>query len=50
MVSGMLQHEHYACASHAACSELTRSVAVLHDAVKRSAINLLQTACRTQRR
>jgi hypothetical protein len=46
MVSTIQQHEHELCASHATCTELTLAVAVLLCAVIRSAVALLQTACR----
>jgi hypothetical protein len=42
MVSPMQQHEHCACASHAACRVLTRAVAALLCAVMRAAVRLLQ--------
>jgi hypothetical protein len=50
MVSAMQQHEHCVGASHATFGELTLDVAALHGAVKRSAVDLLQTACRAQPR
>jgi len=42
MVSAMRQHEHCVCASHAACSVLTRTVAAVLCAVMLSAVALLQ--------
>jgi hypothetical protein len=47
MVSRMQFHERLSGAPHAPCSVLTRAVCVVLCAVKRAAVDLLQTTCRS---